>query len=171
MERIILDENADFRTQTFALRIGRNDLDHIYCSLREGTLNITCPRRTDFADRKIQSLLWATVERTIRVEAKRVLPQRLNELAAQHGFVYSSVRIKNMRSRWGSCTSKKAINLSMSLMLLPPHLTDYVLLHELCHTVVMNHSATFRALLDKVTGNRSKAYRQEMKRFSPLAAR
>jgi len=101
----------------------------------------------------------------LRQKAKSVLPAQLAKLAATHGFNYSKVTVRNSRSRWGSCSSKKSINLSLYLMLLPEHLIDYVLLHELCHTVHLNHSPAFWDLLNKCTGGKSNELRREIRRY------
>lgn len=86
----------------------------------------------------------------LRAQAKAVLPQRLAELAAQHGFSYRQVRIKHNSSNWGSCSSLGNINLNLNLMRVPEHLRDYVMLHELCHLKYMNHGPEFHALLESV---------------------
>ena len=86
----------------------------------------------------------------LRAQAKRELPPRLAELAALHGFEYNKVFIKNNVSNWGSCSSRKNINLNLRLVMLPPQLRDYVLLHELCHLKYMNHGPQFHALLEQV---------------------
>lgn len=91
----------------------------------------------------------AEVER-LRAEAKAVLPKRLSELAALHGFHYNNVRIKHNSSNWGSCSELGNINLNLNLMRLPEHLRDYVMLHELCHLRQMNHGPEFHALLESV---------------------
>ena len=101
----------------------------------------------------------------LRKEAKEYLPDRLQVLAGMHGFTYGSIRIAKSKSRWGSCSSKKNISLSLFLMQLPSHLIDYVILHELCHTVEMNHSPKFWELLDKVCDEKAKALRKELKTF------
>ena len=89
------------------------------------------------------------VER-LRAQAKAQLPPRLAALAAQHGFQYKRVFIKNNRTNWGSCSSLGNINLNLSLVTLPQELQDYVMLHELCHLKYLNHSPQFHALLESV---------------------
>ncbi len=90
---------------------------------------------------------------------------RLKELATQHGFFYRRACIRNQKTRWGSCSSQNNINLNVSLIKLPEHLQDYVILHELVHTVHKNHSKAFWAKLDEVAGGKAKHYRQQMKQY------
>jgi predicted metal-dependent hydrolase len=99
----------------------------------------------------------------LRRQAQMYLPEELKRLAQEHRFSYQSLKIRKSKTRWGSCSSKKTINLSFYLMLLPQHLIEYVLLHELCHTVQMNHSPAFWALLDHHTLGRAKELRKELK--------
>jgi predicted metal-dependent hydrolase len=75
--------------------------------------------------------------------AKEVLTLRMRTHAEQQGATVAQIRTKLMRSRWGSCSIKKNINLSAYLLLLPTDLQDYVMLHELAHLKEMNHSAAF----------------------------
>ncbi len=89
------------------------------------------------------------VER-LRAQAKAELPARLAELAAQHGFVYNKVFIKNSLTRWGSCSSLGNINLNLRVVTLPPELQDLIMLHELCHLKYLNHGPEFHALLESV---------------------
>lgn len=110
-------------------------------------------------------VISATEETELRKKAKKYLPERLDFLAGKHHFNYSSVKIRKSRTRWGSCSSKKTINLSFYLMLLPEHLADYVLLHELCHTRYMNHGPEFWQLLDNVTNGHAKRLRKELRSY------
>lgn len=105
-------------------------------------------------------------ESELRQAAHSFLPQKLNELALNHGFQYNSLRIRKSRTRWGSCSSKKNINLSLYLMLLPVELIEYVILHELCHTVHMNHSQAFWILLDEHTQGNAKELRKALRTYS-----
>ena len=112
-------------------------------------------RRQAPADARVEQL---------RKEAKATLPPRLAALAAQHGFVYNKVFIKNNVSNWGSCSSLKNINLNLRLVTLPQELQDYVMLHELCHLKYLNHGKEFHALLESVCpGHRALA--RQMKEY------
>lgn len=87
----------------------------------------------------------AEIER-LRQLAKESLPPRLAELAQRYGFEYAGVRIKHNASNWGSCSVRKNINLNLNLVRLPRYLSDYVMLHELCHLRHANHGPEFHAL-------------------------
>ena len=86
-------------------------------------------------------------------EARVKLGKRLSELAKEYKFQYNKVSIRNQRTRWGSCSSKDNISLNMKLLHLPDQLIDYILLHELVHTRVKNHSQDFWNELETVVPN------------------
>lgn len=83
------------------------------------------------------------IMKALRTEAEVVLLPRLREFADEYGFTYKSSSIKHVVGRWGSCDSQKHIVLSIFLTQLPIEMIDYVLIHELTHTVHMNHSPAF----------------------------
>jgi len=87
-------------------------------------------------------------------KARQILTFRLEELAQQYGFYFRRVSVREQRTRWGSCSSKQCISLNVKLALLPEELRDYVMLHELVHTRIHNHSPAFYAELDKITADR-----------------
>lgn len=91
-----------------------------------------------------------------RAEAKEKLISRLNKLTEKNGFIYNNVYIRNQKTIWGSCSSKNNINLNVKLIRLPDDLIDYVILHELVHTRIKNHSRDFWAELDMLIGNAKK---------------
>ena len=166
--RPLLTDKTEMQTATFRLHIFRTDRTNFYMNLDNGILHIACPAQIDFADARIQELLKDFLEQALRHEARRLLPSRLLSLASRHGFTCTGVKIFNSKSHWGSCTPRRSINLSLSLMLLPWHLIDYVLLHELCHTIEMNHSDRFWALMDKVTDGKALEQRKELKKYHML---
>lgn len=100
----------------------------------------------------------------IRKAAKDVLPKRLEELAREHGFKYGKLAIRNQRTKYGSCSFRNNINLNMNLVSLPQKYIDYVILHELCHTIEKNHSKRFWELLEKHCPNALKT-RRELKKI------
>jgi predicted metal-dependent hydrolase len=160
-----LDEETALQTLTFRLHIFRTSQTNFYMTLKEGTLHVACPGDTDFESSQVQQTLRQMLRKALRHEACRVLPARLKALAERHRFRYADVKIRDTKTRWGSCSSRKNISLSLSLLLLPEHLIDYVLLHELCHTVEMNHGRRFWQLMEQITDNRSQILRRELKKF------
>lgn len=90
------------------------------------------------------------VQNWVKQQAQLHLPTRLQQLSQQHGFGYGRCTVRQVVSRWGSCSAQKNISLNAALLLLPVELVDYVLLHELCHTRQMNHSAAFWAEMTAV---------------------
>lgn len=87
------------------------------------------------------------------IHEEEYLINRVETLAKKYGFEYNKLKFKVMKTRWGSCTAKNNINLNMLITYLPKKLQDYVILHELVHTRIKDHSHRFWALLDKVTGD------------------
>ena len=82
-------------------------------------------------------------------QAIDTLISRLEELARIHNIKYAKVTIRNQKTKWGSCSAKNNISLNINLVRLPEKLRDYVILHELAHTRIKNHSREFWTELDK----------------------
>ncbi len=90
------------------------------------------------------------VEMDLRVLARAELGARLRALAAVHGLTIAGMSIRNQTSRWGSCSREGRIALNFRLVQMPPHVSDYVLLHELMHLKQQNHSMRFWRLVEGV---------------------
>ncbi len=116
---------------------------NITSRVTKSELIIRLPAYKDPSDQDVQIVVHAGAVRALKQEAKILLPQRLQTLAAKHGFSYRKVSIKHLKSRWGSCSTHQDIALNCFLMQLPWELIDYVLLHELLHTRIMAHGEKF----------------------------
>jgi len=90
------------------------------------------PSSVSFEDRHAQ-----------KARARVELPARLLECAAQHGLTVTRVSIRNQRTRWGSCGRDGHISLNWRLVLMPPDVRDYVLIHELMHLRRLDHSPAY----------------------------
>jgi len=98
-------------------------------------------------------------------EAIVYLSERIFSLSVDHHLPFNDLSIKNIRTRWGSCSATKKINLSYHLMKLPKHLIDFVILHELTHTLEMNHGPRFKAKLNEISGGKLSVYSKELKQY------
>ena len=118
-------------------------------------------------DHEVQEAAHKASIRALRKEAEVLLPQRLEALAAQTGYTYKSVGVKQLKSRWGSCNSQKEIVLNLFLMQLPWKLIDYVLVHELTHTKVMRHGAPFWREMERHLPH-ARQLRAQMADYQPI---
>jgi predicted metal-dependent hydrolase len=108
---------------------------------REGNLLLVSG---DVADTALSCRLLCS---WLKSRAQVHLLPALEKLAAAHAFSYDSAGIRLQHSRWGSCSSRRSITLNSKLLFLPDHLVRYIMVHELCHTVHMNHSRAFWLLV------------------------
>ena len=83
-------------------------------------------------------------------QALQIIPQRVSHYAPLVGVTYGRITIRNQKTRWGSCSAKGNLNFNCLLMLTPPEVMDYVVVHELCHRKEMNHSTRFWAEVERI---------------------
>lgn len=100
-----------------------------------------------------------------KLYASKYLTPRVEYFSKLMNLDYSEVKFRKMKSRWGSCSSKKVITLNSELIKIKKELIDYVIVHELAHITHMNHSAKFHALVEKYMTN-SKILRKELKKIN-----
>lgn len=91
-----------------------------------------------------------TLDEWYIAEAQRVIPRRVKSLAQRFGFEYHNVRVAHSKTQWGSCSSRKDLMFNWRLIKVPPRVLDYLILHELVHTEVMNHSKRFWKRVEEV---------------------
>jgi predicted metal-dependent hydrolase len=152
----VFTEESNFKTKEHKLLIKYADADKVKAIIKDKKINVLTPVGVDIASSEVQLEIRKGIERAWRKEAKEYLPKRVEELAQKHKFDFKKVAIKNAKTRWGSCSFDNNINLSLHLMRLPDYLIDYIILHELVHTKIKNHSKEFWQLLDIVSGDAKK---------------
>lgn len=160
-----IDVNFVIDTAFYCFSIVQSTQIHSTIQYSEPNYVLHLKRDFDFEEESAQEWLRKVIEETLVERAKEVLPPILSRLAKEHQLNYSRVSINRAKRRWGSCSSKKSINLSCYTLLLPLHLIEFVLLHELTHTIHMNHSENFWSFLNQLSGKKVKEYNSELKSF------
>lgn len=162
------DLNFSIEAECFRLKLETSQLKNFTVSMRDETVVIACPAHADFTTDRVQTLVKNAVMRAMRKKAEEYLPPLVQYWSSLFDLPYNKVTISKARSRWGSCSSKRDISLSFYLMLLPAHLMDYVILHELAHTREMNHGPKFWELLNQLTDGKALALRKELRIHRPV---
>ncbi len=86
----------------------------------------------------------------LTAQANEILPLLVARYAAELGVTYNRITVRHQKTRWGSCSSQGNLNFNCLLMLVPPAVRDYVVIHELCHRKELNHSPRFWAEVARV---------------------
>lgn len=147
-QRLTVLQNGDLIGKSHRLVIRQGEALH---GRMIGTfVEITVPPHLPTDSQEVQNYIKDIALKALRTQAKAFLTRQLETLASKHGFAYETVRFSNAGTRWGSCSSSGTISLNIWLMQLPFELIDYVLIHELCHTEQMNHSAVFWRLVEDI---------------------
>lgn len=162
------DLNFSIEAECFRLKLETSPLKNFTVSMRDETVVIACPAHADFTTDRVRTLVKNAVMRAMRKKAEEYLPPLVQYWSSLFDLPYNKVTISKARSRWGSCSSKRDISLSFYLMLLPAHLMDYVILHELAHTREMNHGPEFWELLNQLTDGKALALRKELRMHRPV---
>ncbi len=165
-DRFIIEEGR-YKTKYHIVEVKRSERsEHISFNMSDDCFTILFPTKyDDLNDEHIQEGLKSCIIELWRYEAKINIPQRVNELATQFGFKYNKIFIKNLKSKWGSCSAVNNINLNLFLMNIPDYLVDYIILHELVHTKVKNHSSEFWSMLNRCVPD-AKKIDKELKNYS-----
>lgn len=109
----------------------------------------------------------AVLKQWLFIKAKQYLPKLLDMYSKTYDLPYNRVSIKRQKTRWGSCSAQKSINLNYQLLLLPLELARYVIIHELCHTKELNHSINFWRLVASLDPDWQQ-HRQRLRNFKKL---
>ncbi len=161
----VFNENSVFKIGNHRLEISGYSGQRCKFVLKDGLLRFYYPETKPVEDIHVQNEIRKALIHLLRLEARLYLPERVEQIAGKYNFKYKKVFVKNLKTRWGSCSSVNNINLNLHLMRLPEHLSDYVIIHELAHTREKNHGKGFRTLLDSFVGDSVKLDR-ELKNYS-----
>ena len=164
-KKTVFDESSLFHTRYRKLTIGKNTGSNIKTTITAETINISYPESVEINNSELQEIIRATIIKTLRKEAKEYLPKRTQILSEKYKFKFNKIFIKNNKTLWGSCSGKNNINLNLHLLRLPDYLIDYVIIHELCHTIQKNHGKHFWKLMDSILGD-SKKISKELRNYS-----
>ena len=105
---------------------------------------------TKIAARETMPVLSPAEIQALARQAVKDIPARVARFAPKVGVSYGRIAIRSQRTRWGSCSAKGNLNFNCLLMLCPEEVRDYVVIHELCHRIELNHSPRFWAEVEKV---------------------
>lgn len=164
-KRSMFDEQHPFQSRLHAVRFCKCETKCVQAISTQDGYEMRFPQQTNFASEKVQHQIRMFLTEMLKHEAKEYLPKRTAELATECKFSYNKLTVKDIHTRWGSCSAVNNINLTIHLMRLPEHLSDFVILHELCHTIHKNHGAGFHDLLNKLVCGREKELNKELNKY------
>ena len=155
---------TSYKTRYHNLVINPDHISDLRAKIINGEIVISYPKETNIEHPKIQEFIKKAIEETYRLEAKKYIPSRIFQLAIKYKFKFGKITIRNSKTRWGSCSHNNNLSFSLHIMRLPDHLIDLIILHELMHTKIKNHSKTFWQELEKIIPN-VKEQNKELKRY------
>jgi predicted metal-dependent hydrolase len=89
----------------------------------------------------------ALLRQWLQMQGRFHLVPWIQQVSRETGLAFQGIQIRGQKTRWGSCSSRGTISLNYKLLFLPPHLVNYLMIHELCHTVHLNHSPNYWSFL------------------------
>lgn len=158
-------ERIMFLGQTYPVSIRYSSLKKASVEFHGNTLCIRLNGLLQFNEDKRGKEIKATVKTWYLNSAYKVLSERTEYHAQKLGLKYNNIFIKDVKTRWGSCSSKGNINYNIKLMLMPLEVIDYIVVHELSHLVHMNHSKDFWSYV----GNYMEGYKEREEKLKSLS--
>lgn len=109
-----------------------------------------CEKKNSRPHSDLSAVQRSALENRYKEAARSYIPKRVAYYHAITGGTYSRISIRDQKTRWGSCSNKGTLSFNWRLMLAPPTILDYVIVHELCHLTHMNHSPAFWQAVESV---------------------
>lgn len=142
------------------------EVNRVSTSISGTQIKINHPEDLPQLHQNVQFAARRAAQKALKKEANTLLKARVTELAYKHNLKFNDLRFKYLRSRWGSCSQKADLTFNLGLLHLPWDLIDYVIIHELAHTKVLNHGANFWQEVTKHLPD-YKQRRKSIKAFRP----
>lgn len=139
---------AEIQTKMHTLKIVETKQLKPSYKIEQNIITLGIPEKVEF--NRIEKIVGQFLLEIYAMESRQYLPQRVKMYADRFGFKYGRLSFRDNVSNWGSCSFENNISLNIKLMKLPDEIIDYVILHELCHTIEKNHSVDFWKLVGKV---------------------
>lgn len=152
--------------KNIVLNLQKAKTDRFTSSHKDEILTVKIPSDLDIKSDLVQDKLTKYIQKALQRESEQLLLPIVRKIANANNLQVKSIQIKNLKSRWGSCSSNKDLAFSLYLIQLPWHCIHYVIYHELAHTVYMNHGHEFWQFVGQFEVN-YKNIKKEMKNFSP----
>lgn len=134
--------------------------------LNKNQIFVNYPTTLTITDSSVQAKANSAAIRALRKEAEEFLPRRTEEIAQMFGYNHKEVKIRLLKGRWGSCDQNKNITLNLYLMQVSDTLIDYVILHELVHTIAHNHGPDFWEEMHNNLPN-AKTLKKQLRAYQP----
>lgn len=134
-------EQFPYRGQVLKLCLRRHMHQSMSVSLEGQELAVFLPH--DLADYQCLANIQDSIKAWYKVQARRVLKNKLDEQAKRMEVAYHDFRLKDQKTRWGSCSSRGNLNLNWRIIFAPEEVIDYLIIHELAHLTHPNHSVRF----------------------------
>ena len=109
-----------------------------------------CAKKNSRPSSDLSAVQRTALENRYKEAARSYIPQRVAYYHAKTGGTYHHITIRDQKTRWGSCSSKGTLSFNWRLMLAPPSILDYVVVHELCHLTHMDHSSAFWHAVEEI---------------------
>lgn len=152
--KFVSGETVFLQGQEYELEVNFSPKKRTKVELGSTKIKVQLHAFTAKSEQKIQ--ITAALKKFYKNMAKHIINARLEHFNEYYSLKYKRVSIKEMKTRWGSCSGKKNLNFNWKLVLAPPTILDYVVIHELCHLKHMNHSGDFWALVEEKMPNYKK---------------
>ncbi|HEY8909316.1 MAG TPA: SprT family zinc-dependent metalloprotease [Desulfosporosinus sp.] len=141
----ISGEKLLFMGEDYPLRLLDHDGQYNSVNLKDDQIQVAINK--DIPQEKKREAIRKIIEQWYIARAKELIHERLELFADKISVHVNTVRFKNQKTRWGSCSQKGNLNFNWKLVMAPTHIIDYVVVHELCHLRHMNHSKEFWLLV------------------------